>query len=237
MGLDVNLHRLTTFDTDKLVAYNARSRSSWRRSLHYLLRGNSPTQRHLSASEKLNAQAVGWNSYVASSLGLPSDVELRVMEQEEPIELPSTKHPPYSIGYIRSGYGGGGINTVLRAVIGTDLYYAFPEASETGGYIKPNWRRSQQRLQKMLTRFEAKGSCDAKFNAAISVNMESAQNLIAWLNPNDLRGSKAANDFTVSMAPAEQFQDYMHQLGAVLETVNYVLGRSDANNYVFYWST
>lgn len=236
MGLDVNLYRLTTVDANKLVAYNAKSRSVWRRSVYCLLKRNDPIQKHLTKDERHNECLLSWNSHVTLSLSLPDDIERIVMEQEEEIDVLSAKHPPYSIGYFRSGYMGGGIDAVLRAVVGKDLYHAFPEASEMGGYIKPNWRRSQQRLQKMLMRFQALGPDNAKFNKAIGVNIESAQNIIAWLNPTGSKGGKIAEDITASMVPAEQFQDYLNRLGAILETVEYVLAQPDIENYVFYWS-
>ena len=223
-------------DANKLVAYNAKSRSVWRRSLYCCLKRNDPAQKHLTKDEQRNECLLHWDRYAASSLGLPDDIERRVMEQREEIDVLSAKHPPYSIGYIRSGYTGGGINTVLRVVVGIDLYYAFPEASETGGYIKPDWRRSQQRLQKMLMRFQALGPDSARFHKTIGVNIESTQNLVAWLNPTGSKGSKIAEELTASMVPAEQFQDYLYQLGAILETVEYVLAQPDRDNYVFYWS-
>lgn len=224
MGLDVNLLHVPDTDVKKIVAYNKLSRNYFLRSAYY----------HL--SRKDSSHTAEWENRVASHFGLPEHAESRISGQSKKIEIPSVKHPNYLVGYFRSGYLGGGINDVLRCVVGRNLYYAFPEAKGNGGYIQPNWRRSLQRLQKMRMLFQAKGPEDARFNEAIGVNQESGRNLIRWLKPTTSEGFRMAASVTKSLEADSQFQDYVEQLGAVIETVEYVLAQPDAEKYIFYWS-
>lgn len=67
------------------------------------------------------------------------------------IELSSKKYPEhyFKIGYFRSSYNPGGINSVIRDLLGDgfDLYYIFERNNEDEYYFKPEWNESLLRTR------------------------------------------------------------------------------------------
>ena len=73
----------------------------------------------------------------------------------EHIHKNSAKHPKhyFKIGYFRSSYNGGGINTILRNSIGKDLYYVFQPPTDEY-YIRPQWKECLTRAKTLLKEFK-----------------------------------------------------------------------------------
>lgn len=73
----------------------------------------------------------------------------------ERIELPSKKHPDhyFKIGYWRSSYNEGGINSVLRRHIGKDIYDAVNPGDEDE--FRPDWKKSMDALVDLMMEFKA----------------------------------------------------------------------------------
>lgn len=63
------------------------------------------------------------------------------------IELDSKIHPDhmFKIGYLRSSYNSGGINSVLKRIGCPDLYDIFEPGEDY--YVSPNWQLAQARAQ------------------------------------------------------------------------------------------
>lgn len=76
---------------------------------------------------------------------------------DERIEKPSPTKPDhlFKIGYLRSSYNSGGVNTVLKNLIGMDLYDVFPHPNEKYNFY-PNWDESRGILVNMIQMLEAK---------------------------------------------------------------------------------
>ncbi len=80
-------------------------------------------------------------------------------EGVEKIELNSAKYPEhmFKIGYFRSSYNEGGINSILRNFDLPDLHKIF-EVEDGEYFIKPNWQRSLEVVEKVILALECKGN-------------------------------------------------------------------------------
>jgi len=74
----------------------------------------------------------------------------------EKIEMPSKKYPNhyFNVGYFRSSYNDGGINTILRNTLGIDLYYIFGAMDEQY-HVRPDWKECRDRAKDVLKRYRA----------------------------------------------------------------------------------
>lgn len=86
----------------------------------------------------------------------PEPVDPEDGEGFEHIELPSERvegDTLFKIGYFRSSYNSGGINSVLRDAGLPDLYHIFPEGND--GYIfAPDWAKALDRCKDVIAQFE-----------------------------------------------------------------------------------
>jgi hypothetical protein len=88
------------------------------------------------------------------SLDNCGDIEFSAEEQ---IEKDSKTDPSnmFKIGYFRSSYNDGGINSVLRNNDLMDLYGIFGvERSEHDYYIRPDWKKALKNVRKVMKAFE-----------------------------------------------------------------------------------
>lgn len=76
---------------------------------------------------------------------------------ETEVNQKSDIHPEhmFTIGYMRSSYNNGGINSILRAATGMDLYYIFREDDKSEDYrFAPDWKASLERAKKARDAFK-----------------------------------------------------------------------------------
>jgi hypothetical protein len=152
-------------------------------------------------------------------IGLPSDIDRQIQQNKQQIELPSVKYPQeYQIGYWRSSYGGGGIDTVLKTTIGSDLYDAFPKAKGQGTYLKPNWDKSLQMLQNMLIQFQCQGFEDQNFLNVTGFSIELGKNFVATLTPSNPERQALLTELEDCFTPQYQFNDYVKELEVIINT-------------------
>lgn len=90
----------------------------------------------------------------AAELGLSEWGEDERYKQR--IELPSALYPEhmFKIGYMRSSYNGGGIDSRLRTAIGKDLAWVF-ETSGNESKVDPDWKSAAERARKALSEWNA----------------------------------------------------------------------------------
>jgi len=74
----------------------------------------------------------------------------------ESIEIDSSLYPEhlFKIGYFRSSYNSGGINSVLRRTIGKDLYDIFQPDLQDEYYIRPDWNKALTIATQIKEEFE-----------------------------------------------------------------------------------
>jgi hypothetical protein len=68
------------------------------------------------------------------------------------IDQKSAIHPDhmFEVGYLRSSYNDGGINSVLRRLNCMDLYQIFDVTNDSGYYVRPNWDDCLGRVNQTL---------------------------------------------------------------------------------------
>lgn len=139
MGLDIYLNKYTSF-TQRVAAESdneAAHEKIWEK--------NSKSYDNMTDAEKDNARAE-CDEYDRNN-PLPGT--------KETIELPSEKYPEhmFKIGYLRSSYNDGGINRVLREMLGVDLASIFATDGNTYKFT-PDWSESAARARAMLVEFD-----------------------------------------------------------------------------------
>ena len=126
----------------------------------------------------------------------------------EKIEQDSKKHPEhmFKIGYFRSSYNGGGINSVLDSLGFGGLYWIFDNKDQYE--FAPDWEKSLKRVREVLDKFREFTDSDiGKYRVA-----------------------------TCDSVDGEQYQWYIDALEVVEETILYVLKQDDSDDYYFHWS-
>lgn len=144
MGLDIYLHKIDNFDETRSREreYEEKADVIWNevcgKDVKY---ENIPQDKKDEASRQTEK--------LAESLGLDKYGQAQDQERQS-IELPSTKHPEcyWKIGYFRSSYNPAGFNTVVRDLIGRDLYYIF-EPPEDEYEFSPDWEGALERATEM----------------------------------------------------------------------------------------
>jgi len=126
------------------------------------------------------------------------------------IELRSVRHPKeglFKIGYFRSSYNPGGINTVVpRAISGNGLYDIFSYNEDDNAYcFQPNWGK------------------------ALGLAMTMRDQYLAHL-----KRSKKIQGLFVSKKINND--SYVVALDIVVETCEWVLAQKDPQNYYLHWS-
>lgn len=138
MGLDVYLYRYTKHD-ERLTAERTREERS-----ESLWASTGKKYEDLSESEKDAVHAQ-----------IKADEEANPLPgSAEKIKLDSANYPEhmFKIGYLRSSYNEGGLNSVLRDQIGADLYTVF-EHKRDDYHVKVDWASAKDRAADLLSKF------------------------------------------------------------------------------------
>jgi hypothetical protein len=144
MGLDVYLHKIENQpDVERREEeYNRRSEATWDK-----ICGKGVSYNDIPDDKKEEARAA--TSKIAKELGLGEYGSAD--DERETIELPSAKYPDhyFKVGYWRSSYNEGGINNVMRKLIGTDLYDIVQPPEDTYEF-QPDWIATKKRATSAL---------------------------------------------------------------------------------------
>lgn len=148
MGLDVNLYHFENFENAKELEekYSEISEGIWKRA------GSGKKYDDMTEAERKEAQEKC--SRMKKTLGLDQNGEVK---NKVGINLNSVLYPDhyFKIGYFRSSYNSGGINSVMENLGLFTLYDIFPEASfGKEYYIAPNWEGARKRVAYTLGRFK-----------------------------------------------------------------------------------
>ena len=133
MGLDVYLYKHENYEKEKTLneTYEKESTLIWNE-----MYGEDSYD---NASEELKNQYSSKSKELRTRLGLNDSYEI---EGTECIQMDSKLYPDhyFKIGYFRSSYNAGGINSVLGKLIGKDLYYILNAKDEYA--FKPDWQQA-----------------------------------------------------------------------------------------------
>lgn len=148
MGLDVSLYHFENFEKAKKLEdrYSEASEDVWKDV------GDDKKYDEMTEAEKKEAQEKCSN--LRKTLGLDKNGEVRTKTK---IEVNSALYPDhlFKIGYFRSSYNSGGINSVMESLGLFSLYDIFPEANFRGlYYIVPDWKQARVRVAFTLGKFK-----------------------------------------------------------------------------------
>jgi hypothetical protein len=150
MGLDVYLKWFYDYEaTQRLESeYEAKSEELW----EVICEG----KKYDDASDEQKALYRVKADFLKKELGLDSVGSDEA--NSKTIEEDSTLYPDhmFKIGYFRSSYNGGGINSVLTNFVGMDLYYIFNRNRNDEYHFQPDWADVIKRCDEVLSAFENK---------------------------------------------------------------------------------
>tara|TARA_Y100000034_G_scaffold136330_1_gene212238 strand:+ start:10223 stop:11347 length:1125 start_codon:yes stop_codon:yes gene_type:complete len=210
MGLDVYLYRYEDFEKQKalerqLEAFRERT---WAEVEDY----NALTQEQKDEIQAKIARA-------SKAMGYKEDAAERV-------EIDSKQYPDhmFKIGYIRSSYNSGGINSVLDSFIGKSLYYAFRDNDNDEYSFRPDWAIAKERCEEMLLEFQQ--ACDKIDNCYIheqqdfgllfrrrGSGIQGLEEATAVFQENYERVKERPNGETLNYGPFETITYDMDELG------------------------
>lgn len=147
MGLDVYLYRCK--DVDALNAYE-KKQSDAHDSIYNTLK------QELGLGEKDQLTDAQWKTYNKRSNAWDKENPAPEGGDEKEVQRNSEKHPEhmFKVGYFRSSYNDGGINSILRAAIGQDLYSIFVGEGRPEQYrFAPDWKASLERAKAVREAF------------------------------------------------------------------------------------
>lgn len=80
-----------------------------------------------------------------------------VLLPEEKVEIDSKRDPKhyFKIGYFRSSYNNGGINHVLRNLLGAEYGLGWIFDNDEEYYLYPDWKRARTRAEELLKLYQA----------------------------------------------------------------------------------
>lgn len=140
MGLDVYLYRYENFEETKATEdkYEEESEKIW---------SSFGKENYNDITDEEKDEAVRLCNKLKEQLSINN------LPKTE-IELDSKKYPEhmFKIGYFRSSYNPSGTNSVLRDLIGMDLYTIF-DVNDTY-YVKPNWSSALIQAKKALDKLK-----------------------------------------------------------------------------------
>jgi hypothetical protein len=149
MGLDVNLYHSTDLAAAKAAAdeYEKMSEAEWGKA----------GKKYEEYTQKEKDAIHATNRATAERLGLTGEYESH--HSVTSIKEPSAKYPDhyFKIGYFRSSYNDGGINSVMHALGLPDLYDIIPATDNLKEYeFVPDWAAVKSRCADALSSLKEK---------------------------------------------------------------------------------
>lgn len=149
MGLDVSLYHFENFEKAKELEdrYSKASEGIWEKV------GGGKEYDEMTEAEKKEAREK--RDSLKKTLGLDRNGDVK---DKTEIRVNSALYPDhyFKIGYFRSSYNSGGINSVMESLGLFSLYDIFPEANFRGPYyILPDWEQAGARVTFTLGKFKA----------------------------------------------------------------------------------
>lgn len=157
MGLDIYMYRyLNKADTDKQEGlYNEGSKEIWDKI--------GKGKKYEDIPEKDKKKISKETALLSSKLGLVDGVDDK---KRKSIRINSKKYPKhmFKIGYCRSSYNEGGINSVMRNLVGYDLYEVFGRNDDDEYAFQPDWseviKRAKKAIQEIKTSIKETGAVE-----------------------------------------------------------------------------
>jgi len=196
MGLDVNLCRFKTLDTEAILELSRFAGEPW--------------AFEAGAGKKLTAKA--------RELGLPEGILSKSYFGGTGVSLPSRKHPEGPPVGDWSSFGGA--RELMERFTGKDLYFVFPEAKGINGhgFFRPDWMAARAKLVGILQALRTVNSTDIEDYHARFVIPEVPQDLLAQVKR--LNPAQIATPSQVFAGKLAQIEVMIETLDFVLNSEN-----------------
>jgi hypothetical protein len=109
---------------------------------------------------------MGLDVYLYRIDNLKEKLKLEEYIDEDAIQFNSELHPthPFKIGYFRSSYNEGGLNSLLKSFDLPDLYEVFDVTNNPDYYLQPDWGKALKNITSLIHKFKTcMNSNQAKF--------------------------------------------------------------------------
>lgn len=256
MGLDIYLYKYQDYNTtiSKEKKYDDYSNQLWQEAGEYKLLTDDQKDEIRSKSKEF-----------AISLGLNADGSC---PNKEMIEFDAPDYPDhyFKIGYFRSSYNDGGINTILRNLDLPDLYQIFDRQDEDDYHFLPNWTLALTNVNDVISRFKEKKGYRVSKSYGLSSKITSEKEALEAFMKQVERDEKPEYNFSNSVGefflaePAKvlalipgrtMFPNkevmyvitesdnswYISALEIVKQTIEYVLGHENIGQFILHWSS
>lgn len=160
------------------------------------------------------------------------------------ISAPSAKHPDhmFNLGYYRSSYNEGGINSLARSYGLPDLYYIFgDDVSDENYYVKPNFEAALVRAKEALEKWKEYAVSPAGKYSVLEVTLN------VFHEPRALDKQESVNMVAAEFSQDRQYNAWSNGIGefdkegikvvAVLPGLVKFLGRQVPGVHVVYENT
>ena len=244
MGLDVYLKRYDDFaDTRAREArYEAGSEAIWAEV------GGGLKYEQLTDAQK--AEARSRTEVLATELGL--DKYGCDETRAETVERPSALHPDhmFKVGYFRSSYNEGGINRVVKASTGKDLYWVFEPPKDEYAF-RPDWSRARERALRLLDEYQSALRADAgslrvffeapnsfRSDAELRANCETTERALEIFRQTKAKpnlGSFSNGQGTFFLEKPLQVVALIEGIGPISERGLYVVHQTDGEDSTWYF--
>lgn len=234
MGLDVYLYKCADRKQAKQIEeqYESKCEAIWKKHTGDKAYGDCTEAEKDAAHRETKklAKAMGIGEYGSHSS----------VEKVELDSVTDAKHL-FKIGYFRSSYNDGGINSWLRRMGQPDLYWVFGQKKEPDYEFTPNWKQVKQRALKIVEALDALGD-DASLDCFdVTPNLftgphekvvDEKSAMLAWQET--VAGRKADSDFTDFENGYGHFFMNGFKVLALIPGVKEFLGRKLPATYVVY---
>lgn len=245
MGLDIYLYEYDDFAATRAAEqeYEQISEKIWDKfDLKY---------EHMTDAQKNECRDEA--AAVATRMGLGEYGEDEARKRK--IELDSKTDPKhlFKIGYFRSSYNEGGINSQMDTAIGKDLYWVFDRTRDDDYEFRPDWARVKARALQCVEQWKAKfpdgkplrvmrietrmGFTESpKIDAADALNI--VQKMIAERKPDNDFGNCFSNRDGLFLLDEEpiHFLAFIPGLAFGRDPCVYGVYRDDAEGVAWYWN-
>jgi len=206
MGLDVNLCRFGTLDTEAILELSRFAGEPW--------------AFEAGADRKLKAKA--------RELGLPEGILAQSYFGGTGVSLPSRKHPEGPPVGDWSSFGG--TRELMKCFTGKDIYFVFPEAEAIGaghGFFRPDWMAARTKLIGILQALRTVKPAEIEDYHAQFVTPQVPQDLLEQV--------KRLNPAQIA-TPSQVFGGGLAQIEVMIETLDVVLNSENPGEFLLYWS-
>ena len=223
MGLDVYLYQFNGLNTEAILKLSRYSEElSFEAIDKRKAQPNSEIGQYPSERDWIESRKKLINR--ACELGLPESIVDKDPYGGELVSAFSKKYPEREVGEWHSFATA---RELMEYVTGKNIYFVFPEAKGDPELIRPNWAKSKQRLNDVLSQLHKLGPAE--------IEEFYERFVIGDIHPEFLK--KIQRVFPAKSTDAsDSLAGYLAQIEVMIETMDYVLNHERPQEFLLRWS-